>query len=203
MPTIKRSISIFGKVLLIFLPLILVLALVIVFSVRDTRNRVPQEPEPIRRVVISQEVVQRYIQANDPTSVSSVDGSCGYEFIVLDTRVIAACDRDGALITYTYGTAGGYYESTFTDGELSEISHSVMYEDADGTLRQKTVRSEPEDMPELRRYLAAFTSGEVPFDEAYREIDLLISIYGRDYYFTRIGGAWRAAPAQDAGQRMD
>lgn len=184
------------------MPLILVLALVIVLSVRDARNRVPQEPEPIHRVVISQEVVQRYIQANDPTSVSSVDGSCGYEFIVLDTRVIAACDRDGALITYTYGTAGGYYESTFTDGELSEISHSVMYEDADGTLRQKTVRSQPEDMPEIRRYLAAFSSGEVPFDEAYREIDLLISIHGRDYYFTRIGGAWRAAPALNAGQCM-
>ena len=127
----------------------------------------------------------------------------GYEFTVQDSRVIAARDRDGALITYTYGTASGYYESTFTDGELSEVSHSVLFEDADGTLRQKTVRSEPEDMPEIRRYLAAFTSGEVPFDEAYREIDLLISIHGRDYYFTRIGGAWRAAPAQDAGQRMD
>lgn len=201
----KRAISTFGKVLLIFLPLILVLALVIVLSVRDARNRVPQEPEPIRRVVISQEVVQRHIQANAPTSVSSVDGSCGYEFTVQDTRVIAACDRDGALITYTYGTAGGYYESTFTDGALSEISHSVMYE-----MRTRTVRSggkpsgrNRRTLPEIRRYLAAFTSGEVPFDEAYREIDLLISIRGRNCYFTRIGGAWRAAPAQDAGQRMD
>ena len=34
-----------GKVLLIFLSLILVLALVIVLSVRDARNRVLQEPE--------------------------------------------------------------------------------------------------------------------------------------------------------------
>ncbi len=189
-----RKINTLQKILLIFLPLILVLALVIVLTVRDAKNRVPAEPEPVRRVVISQEVVQRYIQANDPASVSSVDGSRGYEFTVLDTRVIAACDKDGALITYTYGTAGGYYESTFTDGVLSGISHSVMFEDADGTLRQKTVRSEPEDMPEVRRYLESFMSGEVPFDEAYREIDLLISIHGRDYRFTRIDGAWRAAP---------
>lgn len=186
-----------GKVLLIFLPLIFVLALVIVLTVRDTKNCVPQEPEPTHRVVISQEVVQRYIQANNPTSVSSVDGSRGYEFTVLDTRVVAACDKDGALITYTYGTADGYFESTFTDGGLSEISHTVMYEDVDGTLRQKTVRSEPEDMPEIRRYLAAFSSGEIPFDEAYREIDLLISVNGRDYCFTRIGGAWRAVPLME------
>lgn len=184
----------FEKVLFICLSLILVLALVIVLTVRDTKNCVPQEPEPTPRVVISQEVVQRYIQANNPTSVSSVDGSRGYEFTVLDTRVVAACDKDGALLTYTYGTADGYFESTFTDGGLSEISHTVMYEDADGTLRQKTVRSEPEDMPEVRRYLESFMSGEVPFDEAYREIDLLISVNGRDYCFTRIGGAWRAAP---------
>lgn len=190
----KKEIVAAGKILAIFLPLILVLALVIVLSVRDARNRVPQEPEPIHRVVISQETVQRYIQANDPTSISSVDGTRSYEFTVQDTRVIAVCDSSGTLLTYTYGTAGGYYESTFTDGELSEISHTVMYEDADGTLRQKTVRSEPEDMPEIRRYLAAFSSGEVAFDEVYREIDLLISINGRDYCFTRIGGAWRAAP---------
>lgn len=186
-----------GKVLLIFLSLILVLALVIVLSVRDARNRVLQEPEPTHRVVISQEAAQRYIQTNNPTSVSSVDGSRSYEFIVQDTRVIAACDSNGDLLTYTYGTAGGYYESTFTDGALSEISHTVMYEDADGTLRQKTVRSEPEDMPEIRRYLAAFSSGEIPFDEAYREIDLLISVNGRDYCFTRIGGAWRAVPLME------
>ena len=172
-----------GKVLLIFLSLILVLALVIVLSVRDARNRVLQEPEPTHRVVISQEAVQRYIRS--------------YEFIVQDTRVIAACDSNGDLLTYTYGTTGGYYESTFTDGALSEISHTVMYEDADGTLRQKTVRSEPEDMPEIRRYLAAFSSGEIPFDEAYREIDLLISVNGRDYCFTRIGGAWRAVPLME------
>lgn len=190
----KKGIVAAGKILAIFLPLILVLALVIVLTVRDTKNCVPQEPEPTPRVVISQEVVQRYIQANDPASIGFVDGLRSYEFTVLDTRVIAVCDKDGALITYTYGTAGGYYESTFTDGELSEISHTVMYEDADGTLRQKTVRSEPEDMPEVRRYLESFMSGEVPFDEAYREIDLLISINGRDYCFTRIGGAWRAAP---------
>ncbi len=113
----------------------------------------PAGPEPTPRVVISQEVVQRYIQANDPASIGFVDGLRSYEFTVLDTRVVAACDKDGALLTYTYGTADGYFESTFTDGGLSEISHTVMYEDADGTLRQKTVRSEPEDMPEIRRYL--------------------------------------------------
>lgn len=190
----KKGIVAAGKILAIFLPLVLALALVIVFSSRDTRNRVLQEPEPTPRVVISQEVVLQYVQENAPTSISASDETRSYEFTVLDTRVIAVCDKDGALITYTYGTAGGYYESTFTDGELSEISHTVMYEDADGTLRQKTVRSEPEDMPEVRRYLESFMSGEVPFDEAYREIDLLISINGRDYCFTRIGGAWRAAP---------
>lgn len=72
-----------GKVLLIFLSLILVLAHVIVLSVRDARNRVLQEPEPTHRVVISQEAVQRYIQTNNPTSVSSVDGSRSYEFTIL------------------------------------------------------------------------------------------------------------------------
>ncbi len=189
-----RSISAFRKIRILLLPLILVLALVILLSVRDARNRIPQEPVPIHRVVISQEVVQRYMQANDPTYVSPTDGTRSYEFTVQDTRVIAACDSSGTLLTYTYGTAGGYYESKFTDGELSEVSHSVMFEDADGTLRQETVRSEPEDMPEIRRYLAQFESGGVLFDESYREIDLLISINGRDYDFTRIGGVWRAAP---------
>ena len=190
----KKEIVAAGKILAIFLPLILVLALVIVLTVRDTKNCVPQEPEPTPRVVISQDVVLQYVQENAPTSISASDETRSYEFTVLDTRVIAVCDKDGALLTYTYGTAGGYYGNTFENGVLSEISYSVMYEDADGTLRQKTVRSEPEDMPEVRRYLESFMSGEVPFDEAYREIDLLISINGRAYCFTRIGGAWRAAP---------
>ncbi|MDD6273947.1 MAG: hypothetical protein PUA86_04510 [Clostridiaceae bacterium] len=176
------------------MPLVLVLALVIVLSVRDAGNRVAQEQGPTHRVVISQEVVQQYIQANNPTSISSADGSRSYEFAVQGTLVIAVCDSNGALLSYTYGTAGGYYESAFTDGELSEISHTVMYQDTDGSLRQKTVRSEPEDMTEIRRYLTAFSSGEISFDEAYREIDLLMSINGRDYRFTRIGGVWCAAP---------
>ena len=122
-------------------------------------------------------------------------GTHGYEFTLLNIRMIAVCDSEVVLITYMYGTVEGYYENTFTDGVLSEVSHSVMYEYADDTLRQKTIRSESEDMPETRWYLAAFVPSETAFDETYPELDLLISIHGRDYCFTRIVGAWRAASA--------